>query len=303
MRDSGIRDLHTAAAAEAELKALRGNGTRQRKPREVPIGGRGASKTAAPIDVSAFSQELELLAQWNRELAAAHRSAGPAGGQDLHEVCGCRQERSMYLAIARHLDEIPDEQYRQVIGIVRDHVGHYAAALSAIHEVPRFYCPYPHGPGPDLDRAARKRIEQGILDRNGNVVEPPLTKAGKIDVQFAISGLTGPTVIAEYVLPGGREGALRCYDRACLQPDGSRRRLSLAEVLPHGEEELLTLKQLSLLWGIREGTLYQALIGTRAAVRIEHRDAKDNQPGKPRLYRVGDILAHPWVIKRLSSAD
>lgn len=303
MRASGIRDLHTAAAAEAELKALRGDGNRQRKPREVPIGGRGASKTAAPIDVSGFSRDLELLAQWNRELAAAHRSAGPADSQDLHEVCGCRQERSMYLAIASHLDEIPDEQYRQVIGVVRDHVGHYTAGLSAIHEVPRHYCPHPHAPEPDLDRAARKRIEQGILDRNGKVVEPPLTKAGKTDVLFDISGLTGPTVMAEYVLPGGREGVLCCFDRACILPDGSRRRLSLAEVLPHGEEELLTLKQLSLLWGIREGTLYQALIGRRATVRIEHRDTKDDKPGKPRLYRVGDVLAHPWVIQRLSRTD
>ena len=55
MRDSGIRDIQALAAAAAELQAIRGDGSRRRTHREVPIAAPRAVHADAPVDVNELS--------------------------------------------------------------------------------------------------------------------------------------------------------------------------------------------------------------------------------------------------------
>jgi hypothetical protein len=299
MRDSGIRDIQTAAEAAAELKALRGDGARRRKHREVATSSRGTAGSAAPIEVNKLSLLMQAAAEVDQELAAIHETITPLS--TAREVCPCDWSSANYLAIGVHLQELPEEQYRATMGMVHEHIACYSLAIAAEREIPVLGCLHPHI-DPQLDRAVRKRIEEGI--RRGKVlVEPPLTKAGKVPVHFKTRGLGGNTVIPEYVLPGGRDGVLCCVHPSCIQPDGQRRRLLLEELLEDGLETLVTLKDLEQLWGFSQDSMRKD-IGIRAEVPVPDRGTRPNPAGAPsKLFRLGDVIANPRIARRLAASD
>jgi len=298
MRDSGIRDIQTAAAAAAELQTLRGDGARRRKHREVAISTRGTAGSALPMEETKLSLLMEAAAEVDQELAAVHESIAPA--DSVEQVCPCGWRSANYLAIAFHLEDLAREQQEAVMEVVHEHIARYSLAIAAEREIAVLRCPHPHS-DPQLDRAARKRIEEGV--RHGELLAPPLSKAGKVPVRFRTGGLNGNTVVPEYVLPGGRDGVLCCVHPSCIQPDGQRRRLLVQELLKDGVETLVTLRDLEQLWGFSQDSMRKDIV-TRAEVPVPVRGTRPNPAGAPsKLFRLGDVIANPAIARRLAAGD